>query len=413
MCRTGVIGVANPPSRSIVNGISLKAATKVEAAFWLQACTSERRSRNRKWEGKEDMATFSIVQLRKKGRKVRSCLPDCRSVFSLLVLASLAQAWQAAPPPVAGCQAAGQIFGWDLLGHTLTLKSDSGEYSNFRYDGSTKFTKDETPVSQEDLNINDRVCVVAFRAGTPEIASRVRVTPRSEIEGRDKQELVRWQSESLFGTVKSLDAGNRRITLSVTGSADVSVNAADAVPFWILPPAADDPAQAVHGGWESLAPGDAIYVRGERAAGVQDMRARLIVLGGFRSLTGSVESMEPLTGLVHIRDFRSGPSRAVHFDFMSIYAVGMNAAAGARDRHLYPATIGDLKEGDSVLILGREDYQTGNTEALLLITGFTRGGFLEPGPGQSVDWIFQAIGFRGRKEPGSGEEQPAHREQQR
>jgi len=165
--------------------------------------------------------------------------------------------------------------------------------------------------------------------------------------------------------------------------------------FWILPTAADDPADTIHGGWESLVPGDAIYVRGERVTRMPTMRARLIVSGGFRSFAGSVESMEPLTSVLQLRDFRSGRTRPVHFDFMSIYVVGKNTVPGARDRRLYPATVGDMKEGDSVLMLGRENDQTGVIDAFLLITGFSPGGVLQPGPGQSADWIFQAIGFGG------------------
>lgn len=127
------------------------------------------------------------------------------------------------------------------------------------------------------------------------------------------------------------------------------------------------------------------------------MRARLIVSGGFRSVAGSIESMEPLKELLLLRDFRSGRGRPVHFDFLRIYVVGKNEAPGARDRRLYLATIGDLNEGDSVLILGRENHQTGDIEAFLLITGFSPDGVLQPGPGQAADWIFQAIGFGGSR----------------
>ncbi len=236
-----------------------------------------------------------------------------------------------------------------------------------------------------------------FHAGTQQIASRVRVTVRAEIEARDKRELARWQAEGLFGTVRSLDPVNHRIAVSVPTSSDVSVDAGGSVAFWILPAAAHDPADAVRGNWESLAAGDAIYVRGERATGMPTMRASLIVSGGFRSFSGSVESMEPLSNLVRLRDFRSGRSRSVHFDFMSIYVVGEDTVPGARGRRLYTATIGDLKEGDSVLILGRENYQTGDIEAFQLITGFALGGVLQPGPGQSADWIFQAVGFGGHR----------------
>jgi hypothetical protein len=122
-----------------------------------------------------------------------------------------ARAWQSTTLPVAACQAAGQIAGWDLLEHTLTLKTDSGHYSDFRYDGSTTFTTDGATFRPDELgipeglSIDDRLCVEAFRADNKEIASRVRVTLRGEIDARDKRELIFWQSEALFGTVKALD----------------------------------------------------------------------------------------------------------------------------------------------------------------------------------------------------------------
>jgi hypothetical protein len=349
------------------------------------------------------MSMSSAVHSRKEIPKSLVRLPACRALLCLLAMPLFAQAWQTTTPSVAACQAAGQVAGWDLMQHTLTLKSDSNHYSDFRYDGSTTFTtaggtfrSDELGIL-EGLNIDDRLCVEAFRTDNKETASHVRVTFRREIDARDRQELIRWQSESLFGTVKALDQANHQITVGVSGVANVSVDAAGSVAFWILPTAADDPAESVHGGWESLAPGDAVYVRGERVAGMPTMRARLIVSGGFRSFAGAVESMEPLTSLLQLRDFGSGRIRPVHFEFMPIYVVGKNAAPGARDRRLYPATVGDLKEGDSVLLLGRDNDQTGVIDAFLLITGVSPGGVLQPGPGQSADWIFQAVGFGGHR----------------
>ena len=349
------------------------------------------------------MSTSSAVRSRKESPNSLAGLPGCRAVLCLLAVPLFAQAWQTTTPPVAACQVAGQVAGWDILDHTLSLKSDSGHYSNFRYDGSTVFTSGEAILRPdqlgivEALNIDDRLCVESFRTDSQEMASRIRVTSRAEIDARDKRELIRWQAESLFGTIKSLDRANHGITVSVSASSDVSVDAAGSVTFWILPAAADEPSDTVRGGWESLAPGDAIYVRGERVTGMPTMRARLIVSGGFRSFAGSVESMEPLTSVLQLRDFRSGRTRPVHFDFMSIYVVGKNTVPGARDRRLYPATVGDMKEGDSVLILGRENDQTGVIDAFLLITGFSPGGVLQSGPGQSADWIFQAIGLGGSR----------------
>lgn len=349
------------------------------------------------------MSTSSVVRSRKEVSNSLACQPACRAVLCLLAIPLFAQAWQTTTSPVAACQSAGQVAGWDLEEHTLTLKSDSGHYSDFRYDGSTDFITARGTLRPDQLgllewlNIDDRLCVEAFRADNKEIASRAQVTFRNEIDDRDSRELIRWQSDTVFGTIRALDQANRKITVRVSSSADVSVDAAGSVAFWILPTGADDPADTLHGRWESLAPGDAIYVRGERVTGMPTMRAKLIVTGGFRSFAGSVESMEPLTSVLQLRDFRSGRSRPVHFDFMPIYVVGKNAAPGNPERRLYPATVGDMKEGDSVLLLGRDNDQTGDIDAFLLITGFSPGGVLQPGPCQSADWIFQAVGFGGHR----------------
>jgi hypothetical protein len=342
------------------------------------------------------MTMLNVVRPRKGTPNPLACLPSCRAVLFLVALQLLGQSWLLAGSPATACQTAGEVSGWDMLEHTLTLKSDSGDYSDFRYDDSTAFTNGEATFRPEELNIDDRLCVEALRPGAQQIASRVRVTSRAEIDGRDKRELLRWQSESLFGAVKALDAANHTITVSVSASSEVSVDATGSVAFWIMPAAAEDPADAIRGGWDRLVTGDAIYVRGERAPGTPNMRAKLIVSGGFRSFAGSLESMEPLNELVTIRDFRTGRSRPVHI-FMHFYTVGKTTVAGARDRRLYLATIGDVKKGDSVLVFGRENKQTGSIDAFLLITGFSPGGILQPGAGQSSDWIFEAAGFGGSK----------------
>jgi hypothetical protein len=349
------------------------------------------------------MTSLTAVPSRKDIPNSVACLPARRAVLCLLAMPLLAQAWQSTTPPVAACQAVGQVAGWDIVAHTLSLKSDSGDYSDFHYDRSTTFTTADATFHPDELglleglNIDDRLCVEAFRANSNQTADRVRVTLRDDIDARDRRELIRWQSEALFGTVKALDQANHRITVRVSASSDASIDAAGSVAFWILPVAAVEPSDTVRGGWESLALGDAVYVRGERVAGSPAIRARLIVSGGFRSFVGSIESMEPLTSVLQLRDFRSGRTRPVHFDFMSIYVVGKNTVPGARDRRLYPATVGDMKKGDSVLLLGSENDQAGGINAFLLITGFSPGGVLRPGPGQSPDWIFQAVGFGGSR----------------
>jgi hypothetical protein len=348
-------------------------------------------------EGEKEMEKMNVIGVPEGIFHSLGFLPVCPLMLYLLACPLSGADGQTG----AGCRTAGQVFGWDVLGHTLTLKSDSGRYSDFRYDDRTTFTEGDASVRSDELgmirslNIDDRLCVEAFWVESPEVASRVRVTSRTEIDARDKGELVHWQGNSVFGTIRSLDPAHHRITVSGLSS-EVSVDAAGPVAFWIMPKAARAPAAALRGSWASLATGDNIYVHGDRVPGMRTMRAALIVSGGFRSLAGSVESMEPLESLLRLRDFRSGRSREIHFDFMSIYIVG-RTVPGADNRRLYPANIGDLKRGDSVLILGIENRQTGGVDAFQLITGFSPGGLLQPGAGQSADWIFRAAGFGGSR----------------
>src|ERR1039457_6793277 len=110
--------------------------TSVDHLIWLPGCTREWRSRNRP-PGGEVMSTSSAVRSRKEIPNSLAGLPGCRAVVFLLALPLFAHAWQTTTPPVAACQAAGQVAGWDIVGHMLSVKSDSGDYSDFQYDRST------------------------------------------------------------------------------------------------------------------------------------------------------------------------------------------------------------------------------------------------------------------------------------
>ena len=317
-----------------------------------------------------------------------------RVVFTLVTLPLASYAWQPGASSTPPCLAAGQISGWDVLERSLSLKSDSGHYSDVSYDDSTVFTDGETTVSPVDLNVDDRLCIQAFLDHSESVASRVLVTRRSEIDVRDRHDLLEWERDSVFGTVKLVDINNRRIALQTPAGSQVVIDAGGPIAFWTLPAQAIDPADAVPGHWQELKAGDEIYVRGDGASTTGAIRARLIVSGGFRSFIGAIESMDPLTEVLRLRDFRSGRSCSVHFDFTQIYIVGKNS--GLEDRRLYSATVGDLKEGDSVLVLARQHGEAGRVDGLLLITGFSRDGILQPAPGESSDWIFKAVGFGGQ-----------------
>ena len=85
-----------------------------------------------------------------------------RVIFAVITLPLVSYGWQAGASPTAPCLAVGQVFGWDIVEHTISLQSDSGHYSDVRYDDSTVLTDGEATLSTPDLNMDDRLCVQAF-----------------------------------------------------------------------------------------------------------------------------------------------------------------------------------------------------------------------------------------------------------
>jgi len=140
------------------------------------------------------------------------------------------------------CQIAGQIFFADAVDHSITLKTDSGDLVNFRYDSATSFLvarsgphrdADADRVPPEQLNSGDRLCVATSE---PRV---VTVTPRTEIDAEQKNEFSAWQADSLYGVVSELDRNARRITLAVSAGdhkSSYSVDVSPSVAYWFFPP---------------------------------------------------------------------------------------------------------------------------------------------------------------------------------
>src|SRR5258708_3532790 len=136
---------------------------------------------------------------------------DMKPLFYLVVFSSaLVHAQQ--------CRIGGQVFFSDVVDHTVTIKTDSGDLVNFNYDSATIFLR-AAPESQQNaganrvlpeaLNNGDRLCVGASKPAV------VTVTPRQEIDSQQKRELAAWQADSLYGVVSGLERQTRQPTLPV------------------------------------------------------------------------------------------------------------------------------------------------------------------------------------------------------
>jgi hypothetical protein len=306
--------------------------------------------------------------------------------------------WLATLVHAQNCRIAGQVFFADAVDHAISVKTDSGDLVNLNYDDSASFLIAGSESQQdarthrippEELNNGDRLCV-----GTSEPVV-VTVTPRREIEAKQRKEIADWQADSLYGRVSGVDHKARRITLAVSASdkttnysVDVSPNAA----YWIIPGDGINLSNAVTGSLNHVAVGDALYLRGAKSGASHSFVANLLITGGFRSFAATIKSMETLNELMHVRLVLSGSPRTVHIGLGELYAIGQQKGvpAGGKARRLYRIDAADLRPGDSVLILGVDEGRD-SLRASALITGFSPFGVLPPDPSQQMRWIFDNV----------------------
>ncbi len=294
------------------------------------------------------------------------------------------------------CRIGGQVFFSDVVDHTVTIKTDSGDLVNFNYDSATIFLR-AAPESQQNaganrvlpeaLNNGDRLCVGASKPAV------VTVTPRQEIDSQQKRELAAWQADSLYGVVSGLERQTRQLTLAVSvgdKTTSYSVDVSPAAAFWVFPANTVSMRDAVAGSLDRVALGDTLYIRGAKN-GSNRFVASLVVSGGLRSFAATIESMETLDEQMHVRLVLSGQRRTVHVNLGALYAI-VRAEGTSADtaRRLYPISAGDVQPGDTVLILGIGEGAD-SLRACALITGFSPFGSLPPDPNQQMRWIFDNV----------------------
>jgi hypothetical protein len=296
------------------------------------------------------------------------------------------------------CRIAGQVFFTDAIDHTISIKTDSGDLVNFNYDDATNFliagsgSRQDTRANRilpAELNNGDRLCV---GASEPLVAT---VTPRRKIEAQQKKEIADWQADSLYGMVSGVDPKARRIELAVSAgnkTANYSVDVGPDAAYWIIPRNSIRLSNAVPGSLDRVAAGDALYIRGTKSDTGLGFAAKLLVTGGFRSYAATIESMETLNELMHVRLVLSGNHRTVHTGLGEFYAVGnVGSDAAARQAHrLYRMDASDLRPGDTVLILGVDDGGD-SLRAYALIAGFSPFGVLPPDPSEQMRWVFDNV----------------------
>jgi hypothetical protein len=128
---------------------------------------------------------------------------------------------------------------------TLALKTDKGEEPTIKFDDRTQFVR--MPAGETDTKKGTRAAAVEVAAGDRVIA-RMRpedqaglpavflyFTKQTDLAQRQKKTDEEWQTQSVYGTVKSVDAATKHIVIAARGGfgapKEVTLDAAGLVEY--------------------------------------------------------------------------------------------------------------------------------------------------------------------------------------
>jgi uncharacterized membrane protein YgcG len=202
-----------------------------------------------------------------------------------------------------------------INGDTLTVKTDAGDVHQVQIPstavlkriapGQTDLTKAE-PLEFSSLAVGDRVLVTLdpnATSGTPQ-AARIIAIKQADVAKKQEAENAAW-NQGVHGLVKSVDptAGVIIVTTRIGPlTKDVTVNTTAATMLKRYAPGSVDFDQAQPAPITAIHPGDQLSARGTKSADGTAIAADGVISGTFRSIPGTVISIDAAASTVTVKD---------------------------------------------------------------------------------------------------------------
>jgi hypothetical protein len=202
-----------------------------------------------------------------------------------------------------------------INGDTLTVKTDAGDVHQVQVPattilkrvapGQTDLTKAE-PLDFGSLAVGDRVLVTLdpnVNSGTSQ-AARIIAIKQADVTRKQEAETAAW-NQGVHGLVKSVDPATGTIVVTTrTGpiTKDVTVNTTAATVLERYAPGSVDFNQAHPAPITAIHTGDQVSARGTRNADGTAFAADGVISGTFRSIPGTVISIDATASTVTVKD---------------------------------------------------------------------------------------------------------------
>jgi len=381
------------------------------------------------------------------------------SIFILFISALVSQVLGQTVDPMKPVLVRGDVTAVSSDSATLnangkTVKAEFSEKTEYKKIAADLNPRSATASSIADIKVGDKLivsCLIKADGGCNAIRSYL--VSSAELSAKEAKEATEWKTRGISGKVESIDAINRTVTIKVSGLmssqsvvisfkpnaeflhyADDSVQFADAKPTDFL----------------GVGVGEMLKAVGDRGADNTTFTAEKVLVGSFRTIAGTVKSIDAEKHEVVIADFSTGKdvtistSKVTTFkrfpaeDAERLAAMqaamrnggqgagagqgrtpgagtppqgggqrpgGMNGGArGGVDEMLdrFPTiTTADLKPGESIAVSSTKENASGRVTAFKLLAGvepFLRLAQMSSAPGrrnQGLDGSFTIPGLDG------------------
>ncbi len=191
----------------------------------------------------------------------------------------------------------------------LNIKvSDSVKYK--RVDPEKRSSTDATEATFADIKVGDKLVVIGVLSSDgKEIPARaVYLMSKADIAERNAKEAAEWRTRGISGKVSAVDAAAGTVTVDVRGIASTTKVVLTPKPdakFLRYAPNSVKFSDAVAGSIGQVQPGDMLRALGDKNADGTAFTAETILTGAFRTVAGTVKSVDVAKNEVVISDFQT------------------------------------------------------------------------------------------------------------
>jgi hypothetical protein len=301
---------------------------------------------------------------------------------------------------VGRCPVFGQIFGINPLAGTMLVKTPSGSIESLWFEQTTVFRAvafdssskaSSVPLSADSVNAGDWIC--ASTGVNEKRAEIVLVAARQEIQNRQRETIARWLSASAFGTVIEIEPAIKDLVLESNLGGEtkrVLVMASETTRFHRYRWDGTELSEIASASWAQVRVGQRICVHGTPSADGESLDATSIIFGDLQAIAGTIGAINPLDETLRLNELLTDQTVMIHISPGDLRLIspgprGSQGEDGIQTRVLQAIDFGDIREGDSVIVLGRQNASLGTKiDGAVLIVNFG-----QPNPqsvSQKITW---------------------------